>query len=276
MSVLQAACASDSSVENRRRLERTTDVIIEMFKAMQVGFSKQQFNDQGLRLQRFLAQFDGIFTLNQDTFLETHYAGPVRWSHRWYGSYLPYMRFIEEPPQAYRLMLLEPLTQDTEFVPQENYQPIYKLHGSHNWFADSKSERLLVIGGNKTGTIRAFEILNRYQQDFQNMLLQPDVHLMVIGYGFGDTHINSVIERAARDGMQTFIIDPCGVDVIDKRDARVQTTQPISNLMCALMPNLIGASRRPLNEIIFSDFIENEKVMRFFEGQPEIWRVARQ
>ena len=52
--------------------------------------------------------------------------------------------------------------------------------------------------------------------------------------------------------------------------------EPVTDLMEALMPRIIGASRRPLNEIINSDQVENEKAMRFFEGQAHIVRIAPQ
>jgi hypothetical protein len=64
-----------------------------MFTEMQSAYAEQNLSGGELRLQRFLSRFDCIFTLNQDTFLETHYAGAVRWSERWQGSYLPKMRF---------------------------------------------------------------------------------------------------------------------------------------------------------------------------------------
>jgi len=67
-----------------------------------------------------------------------------------------------------------------------------------------------------------------------------------------------------------------GVDVIDKRNTRAHIPEPVTDLMHALMPRIIGASRRPLKEIINSDPVENEKVMRFFEGQPHIVRIAPQ
>jgi hypothetical protein len=108
------------------------------------------------------------------------------------------------------------------------------------------------------------------------MLSQPDTHLMVIGYGFGDPHINSAIQIAATKGLRIFIVDALGVDVIDKRNTRAQIPEPVTDLMQALMPTIIGASRRPLNEIINSDPVENEKVMRFFEGQAHIVRIAPQ
>jgi hypothetical protein len=276
LSTVQGAYASNKSDENKQRLDKLTQAVIGMFNAMQAAFNRLDYRASKLRLQRFLSQFDVIFTLNQDTLLETLYAGQVRWSERWYGSYLPYMKFIEEPVQTYPFMLREPMTQDTEFVTRENDQPIYKLHGSYNWFAEPHGERLLVMGGNKTASIGAFKVLTRYQDEFRALLSQPDAHLMVIGYGFGDSHINGAIQTAATKGLRIFIIDTLGVDVIDKRNTRAQIPLPVTDLMEALMPRIIGASRRPLNEIINSDPVENEKVLRFFEGQAHIVRIVPQ
>jgi hypothetical protein len=276
LSVAQGAYASNKSAETKQRLDRITEAVVGMFNAMQTAFNKLDYRASELRLQRFLSQFDAIFTLNQDTLLETLYAGPVRWSERWYGSYLPYMKFIAEPAQPYIFMLREPMTQESEFITHENDQPIYKLHGSYNWFAEPQGERLLVMGGNKTASISTFHVLARYQADFQAMLSQPDTYLMVIGYGFGDPHINTAIQIAANNGLRIFIVDTLGVDVIDKRNTRAQIPEPVTDLMQALMPRIIGASRRPLNEIIDSDRVENEKLMRFFEGHVHIVRVAPQ
>ena len=99
------------------------------------------------------------------------------------------------------------------------------------------------------------------------MLSQPDTHLMIIGYSFGDPHINGAIQTAATKGLRIFIVDTSGVDVIDKRNSQTQIPESVTDLMQALMPRIIGASRRPLNEIINSDTVEKEKIMRFFEGQ---------
>jgi SIR2-like domain len=276
LSKVQGSYASSKSAEDKQRLDRLTQAVIGMFDAMQVAFNKLDHRESDLRFQRFLSQFDAIFTLNQDTLLETLYAGPVRWSERWYGSYLPYMKFIREPAQPYMFMLREPLMEDSAFITHENDQPIYKLHGSYNWFAAPQGAQLLVIGGGKTASIASFKVLARYQAEFRAMLCEPDTHLMVIGYSFGDQHINEVIQTAATKGAKIFIIDTLGVDVIDKRDARAQITQPVTDLMQALMPRIVGASRRPLNDIINGDPVENEKVMRFFEGQTHIERVARE
>jgi hypothetical protein len=275
LSMVQDAYASSKSGESKQRLDRFTQAVIGMFNAMQAAFDKLDYRGSQLRLQLFLSRFDAIFTLNQDTLLETFYA-PARWSERWYGSYLPYMKFIEEPAQPYNFMLREPMMQDSESITSENYQPIYKLHGSYNWFAEPHGERLLVMGGNKTASIGTFPVLARYQDEFQAMLSQPDSHLMIIGYSFGDSHINGVIQTAATNGLRIFIVDTFGVDVIDKRNTRAQMPEPATSLMQSLMPRIIGASRRLLKEIIDSDPVENEKVMRFFEGQAHIARIAPQ
>jgi hypothetical protein len=39
--------------------------------------------------------------------------------------------------------------------------------------------------------------------------------LMVIGYGFNDSHINNALLEAAPKGLKMFIIDPLGVDAAD-------------------------------------------------------------
>src|SRR6202034_1255381 len=98
-----------------------------------------------------------------------------------------------------------------------------------------------------------FRVLARYQDEFRAMLSQPDTHLMVIGYSFGDPHINGVIQTAATKGLRIFIVDTLGVDVIDKRNSRTQTPETVTDLMQVLIPHITGASRRPLNEIINSD-----------------------
>jgi SIR2-like domain len=275
LSVVQGGHTSNKSAESKLRLDRLTQAVIGMFNTMQTAFDKLDYRESNLRLQRFLAQFDAIFTLNQDLLLETIYAGSVRFSERWYCSHLPYMKFIKEPVQPYNFMLREPLTQNAEFITYENSQPIYKLHGSCNWFAEPEGERLLVMGGNKTASIGAFHVLKQYYAEFQTMLSQPDSHLMIIGYSFGDPHINEAIRMGAAKGLRLFIVDPLGVDVIDKRSPQAQIPEPPRDLMQALMPGIIGASRRSVNEIINSDQVEYQKVMRFFEAQAHIVRVSQ-
>jgi hypothetical protein len=76
--------------------------------------------------------------------------------------------------------------------------------------------------------------------------------------------------------LKLFMVDSLGVDVIDKRDNRAQIPERTTDLMQELMRCIIGASRRPLSEIIDTDAVEREKVIRFFERQPHIVRIAPQ
>ena len=114
LAVAQAAYAAEKGPDAKDALDRLTQAVIRMYASMQNGFANIKRPDPrtDISLQEFLSQFDAIFTLNQDTLLETVYAGEVRWSERWYGSFLPFMKFVKEPDQTYPYMLRELLTCD--------------------------------------------------------------------------------------------------------------------------------------------------------------------
>jgi len=87
---------------------------------------------------------------------------------------------------------------------------------------------------------------------------------MVIGYSFGDNHINDAIGEAAnRKNLRLFIIDPLGVDVLTKIP-RPLTMHLLGSPFEKLESSVIGASRRTLREIFGGDMVEHGKVMRFF------------
>src|SRR5262249_44038772 len=67
LSIVQGASVSNKTAENKQRLNKFTQALIGMFDAMQSAFNKLDYRESDLRLQRFLSQFDAIFTLNQDT-----------------------------------------------------------------------------------------------------------------------------------------------------------------------------------------------------------------
>ena len=97
---------------------------------------------------------------------------------------------------------------------------------------------------------------------------------MVIGYSFGDDHINNAIGTAADGGsLQLFIIDPDGVDVLDKDHRMHLFWKPEGGseirdvrgpLLIRFQDHLIGASRRTMRDIFGGDMVEHGKVMRFF------------
>ncbi|MCK4396072.1 SIR2 family protein [candidate division WOR-3 bacterium] len=87
-----------------------------------------------------------------------------------------------------------------------------KLHGSQDWIS-SDGSRVMVIGGGKEEQINKEPILTWYFDLFREVLFHPDRHLLVIGYGFGDKHINKIIAEAVEQhGLKIYIVSPQLVD----------------------------------------------------------------
>lgn len=256
-----------NATEPEPLLANLQSAILQMLKDMDVAFNGVQFEFQSeieYLVQSFLVRFDAIFTLNQDLLLERHYLnGNVELSRRWDGWHIPGMKRSGGVGSALgnpNLGTWEPHPSDFNVSPR--LQPYFKLHGSINWIA-SGSEELLVLGGNKHSIIDRHPILKWSHEKFTEYLSRHGTRLMVIGYSFGDDHINSLISAAAVGGkLGIFVIDPLGPDVIDKnRDAQIHHPDQLAS---ALWPRLIGASRRSLGEIFGPDRAEHAKVMKFF------------
>jgi hypothetical protein len=219
-------------------------------------------------VQRFLMRFKAIFTLNQDLLLEHLYLSK------------PDVRNVVRPELPGLQRTPDPRGQSGEswadsswspainhpIVLHEGSQAYVKLHGSANWYAGDGS-RVLIMGGSKQQAIAASSILSSYLNVFETALTMPDSRLMVIGYGFGDEHINGVIGRAARRGLKMFVIDPRGARIAYamnelKKSNRIGAGD--SELELLMKESLIGGSIRPLRAIFSDDETEHSKVMRFF------------
>jgi len=203
------------------RLSRLQDAIRTMFEDMDQGFQNQSFEFQRppvfreFTVQTFLDRFDAIFTLNQDLLLERFYLNSVL-SQRWTACVLPGMRPIPGlETRGNRFIEKWTPVEQSEFTIHDQIQPYFKLHGSVNW-VDSDSKDLLILGGNKASAIARFPILAWIHEEFVAHLAQPNTRLMIIGYSFGDDHINAKIRQAVRNGrLGIFLVDPVGVDVVD-------------------------------------------------------------
>ena len=242
--------------------------ILQMFDDMDKGFTGVEFeiNQQlGNGIVSFLPRFDAIFTLNQDLLLERHYLdGSVLFSSgKWDGTGIPGVKPNHHDGYGVKRYIGRLTPDEDGFAIAKRTQPYFKLHGSSNWY-DSNSKGLLVLGGNKATIINKYPILNWNQEQFKERLALPDTRLMVIGYSFGDDHINNVlIEAVGGENLSIFIIDPMGVDIINKnRNAIIPALDIFAE---NLQSYVIGASRRTLREIFGSDQVERGKVMRFFE-----------
>jgi hypothetical protein len=260
-----ADLASANDDQSKMRLKDLTDALVGMFNAMGQGFKERQFEfqdtvDLRYAVKTFLDQFDAIFTLNQDTLLEQHYLN-------------------EFLPGGWRRPGLKPLNlniamaQHDKIAPQQpdppsfnlnmTFRPYIKLHGSCNWMEGPSGGRILIMGGQKAISINQFPILSWYHDLFRQFLSRPNVRLMVIGYSFSDTHINDIIGDGVKRELKIFIIDPCGVDVLDKRPKRLVVGMR-DEYMEKLAPHIIGASRRLLTAIFDNDRVEHGRIMKFF------------
>ena len=156
---------------------------------------------------------------------------------------------------------------DAKFAVSADSQPYVKLHGSSNWVDPvDPQRRMLVIGGNKPEAIGRHAILKWNHEQFRAYLSKPETRLMVSGYSFGDDHINDAIEKSVDGGtLRLFIINPLGVDVLDRRKRPLPLLPLLDLFFEKLKPYVIGASRRPLSETFGDDGVEHGKVMRFFD-----------
>jgi len=227
-----------------------------MFHSMRYGFEHVSL---GGSAQRFLASFDAIFTLNQDTLIELQYIGGLIQQlsgGRFFDCEAPGLVATAgnvNPPGLFQ-------PRDPPYTITERHQPYFKLHGSSNWVLPDRSDLMLIIGGNKATSIDSSPLLSWYRQEFRRML--DGARVVIIGYSFQDGHINEDPIHAASTGARFFLIDPYGVDIIDKRKSAA-IKQPKEPLMEALMNNIDGASRRSLIRTFDHDQIEMQKLQHF-------------
>ena len=237
--------------------------LVAMFDAMNQGLSRAIFegqNDVSMMVRPFLTSFDYIFTLNQDLLLEQHYLNNRSPSGKFAGFHRPGLKPVAAAKDA------KWIPDHTKLRIEPSQQPYVKLHGSSDWVRDSK-EPLLVLGGGKSVEIAEDRLLTWYQKEFSDALHRPGAKLVVIGYSFGDEHINEVIGRAAdQGGLTLFIVDPEGVDVLDKWKGYLHGVPPPQPLRDQLNPHIRGASRRPLSATFGYDRVEHGKLMAFLNG----------
>jgi len=245
-----------------------------MFKDMNDAFISnpdwefQQNRDR--HVGEFLTRFDSIYSLNQDLLIEHHYITPGTASlscvRKWTGVQMPGLHIVRRgdgldsnswakatwSPDANLNLDMGPKT-----------QPFIKLHGSSNWERDNGSS-LLIMGGGKAKEIGAIPLLKRYAEIFEQSLCANGARLMVIGYGFRDSHINEVIQRGVNHGLKLFVIAPDGAEIARNNNSDLKAPTAV-NTEAMLAKSLIGISRRKLREIFGHDTAEYNKIMRFFD-----------
>jgi len=228
-------------------------------------------NDIKFPVRTFLVKFDAIFSLNQDLLLETHYLNDnilLGSNGKWDGWQIPGMRLAPYLAGHATSPIKKWVPNQPPFEVSARHQPYFKLHGSIGW-RDGSDQDLLVMGENKGNAIASHDILKWYYLEFSRELSKPNTRLMIIGYSFGDFHINGAIFNAITKGqLQVFIIDPRGPNLIEEM-IEAHNSSALNffqdKVESVLQQTIIGASRRPLHEIFgINSSAEHSKVMRFF------------
>lgn len=160
-----------------------------------------------------------IFTLNQDLFFERLYSNRslsipgIENNSKWFTSY-----FNEPFNQKDSIPLPDQneLSSNTDILSDGNFFLI-KLHGSYNWKSFDGTQKM-VLGGGKIEQIRKEPLLKYYCEIFKKVLSQDQRRLLIIGYGFGDDHINQIISDSVRDhGLKIYIISPVSPEDFRKK-----------------------------------------------------------
>jgi len=257
---LQRDARSDPALSARKDV--LEGAIRRVFERMNAAFFNLEggfefHNHTGWLVRELLVRFDAIFSLNQDLLLERHYIDgdniALTGARRWQGAALPGVRWpMPRPGFLPGEWVNARWRVDGPVEAPKHMQPVYKLHGSSAWI-DANGRDLLVLGGSKGDAIAGSELLAAYSDEFERRLAFPDTRLMIIGYGFGDAHINAVMAAAASRGLKIFIVDPAGATIVDRADE----TETLRRMV-------IGASSRALRETFAGDVAERDLILSFF------------
>jgi hypothetical protein len=152
-----------------------------------------------------------IFTLNQDMFFE-------RYHNRANITVVPGLpdhlnRFRDADQHSTDFSLRLPAADELEPKKRELFRKGFaqiayvKLHGSQGWLSHDGSD-VMVIGTQKASRIESEPLLKWYISLFEQVLNKSDTRLLIVGYGFGDIHINRCLVNAIGNGLKLYVISP--------------------------------------------------------------------
>ncbi len=167
-------------------------------------------------LSKFLSQFKYFFTTNQDLFIERKLLEPLFFCPGAEDNTIFRNKLnLERDINNLKIRLPTKYSEDDlEKFLQGNSRAYIKLHGSFNWLSGNNNDFAMVIGSQKDKQIEKEPLLKQYLKLFERQLQQRNVHLVTIGYGFKDQHLNSKIEEALNNhGLKLFVISPLDLDL---------------------------------------------------------------
>ncbi len=152
-----------------------------------------------------------LFSLNQDNLLESLLVSTHTQSNRQYT--LPGIRhkdwfFACQSPigDMERLNSKIDVQDDAGSVSRLdwlNRVNLIKLHGSADW--QNQNHDLLVIGGEKELFIKQSPLLTAYHEVFKSVLTTQGMRILIIGYGFMDSHINDILKEGIDAGLGVWV-----------------------------------------------------------------------
>jgi hypothetical protein len=235
---LQRAYLHSRAAQEEARLTAFQAALSDIFDSMNRSFQSRQFEfstDVARSFGKFLTGFDAMFTLNQDLLLELHYRNQnvALWQGtQWQGWEMPGLRAL--PVTDHHNPASNKWRPEAPFQGNARMQPYYKLHGSSGWVTVD-GQPLLVVGRDKTGTIAHHPILHWSYQQFEDHLNRDETRLMVIGYGFGDDHINESLINAHQAGKlkMIYLVQPSGKAIMNKfPPGAIPGPQPLLDIPC--------------------------------------------
>jgi hypothetical protein len=168
-------------------------------------------------VQKFIDHFSGgtqqpgfFFTLNQDLFVERHYYNGTTPTMPGISGTRGFSSLFAHATLEQGDYLTLPGTQGLDHAKSQLSGARFfyvKLHGSSNWCSSDGQQRM-VIGHGKKEQIQSEPLLAWYFELFESVITTAARHLLTVGYGFGDEHINDVIANGVSKGLRLHVLSP--------------------------------------------------------------------
>lgn len=186
-------------------------------------------------LLRWLSSFSGvrpekgfIFTLNQDLFVERVGGVTLRPKLPSAPTSCQCANFLQADGLK-KFKLPASVTEEDLVASLENLNLI-KLHGACNWTSHAGGDAM-AIGEDKDTFIEKEPLLKGYFRLFE-YALRNTKQLWIFGYGFGDKHINELIENSIeKHQLRVYVINPARPDHFHKMIQGHSTTKTL-DLAC--------------------------------------------
>lgn len=219
----------DSNDFDGKEKKALTDAVFSAYKYLDDSVRKYrpsiiagQIADISSAVSDFIGRFSGLpkntgrndtkgffFTLNQDLLIERYFSS--------LGLVTPYVgqptieiyqdKHYIESTCSRTLPATNIYLEKNNFLSSSKFFYV-KLHGSWNWDSSDGTKKL-VIGRNKINQINDEPVLKRYLEIFKEALSKGSIKLFVIGYGFGDEHINEIITNSIENNnLKLYVMNP--------------------------------------------------------------------